>query len=157
MEIATTIEIERPADTVFAYLADMANNPSWQNGQERCEWTSDPPIGEGSTYDQHARFLGKQIVSSFEVVDFVPGEVIRITSTGGTMPIDVTRRVRPLGESRSVVEAVVKGQPPLMMRLLGPVLRVLVARSVRADYRRLKALLESTEPNRSAGGAGERR
>ncbi len=40
---------------------------------ERCVWTSEPPIGVGSTYDQQARFMGREIVSSFEVVEFVPG------------------------------------------------------------------------------------
>jgi hypothetical protein len=128
---------------VFDYVADMANNPEWQGGMERCTWTSDPPLRLGSTYDQEARFLGRSIVSSFEVVEYEPGHLIRIKTTGGSMPIDVTRTVEPLGPGRCRVEAVVRGEATGPMRLLGPVLPRLVGRSVDGDYRRLKALLEA--------------
>ena len=133
MEVVATIEIDRPAAEVFEYIADMANNPTWQQGQQRCTWTSDPPLRLGSTYDQEARFLGRAIHSSFEVVEFEPGERIRIRSTAGTMPIDVTRTVRSVGEDRSAVEAVVRGDPPGALGWLGPLLKPMVARSVNGD------------------------
>lgn len=141
-DVHASIDIDRPAGEVFGYIADMANNPHWQRGQERCTWTSEPPLGLGSTYDQEASFLGKRIRSSFEVVDYEPDHTIRIRTTGGTMPIDVIRTVTPLSEGRCRVTADVRGEPPLVMRLAGPLLDRLVARSVRGDYRRLKALLE---------------
>ena len=37
---------------------------------QECRWTSEPPLRLGSTYDQEAKFLGKAIVSSFEVIEF---------------------------------------------------------------------------------------
>lgn len=140
--ITASIEIDRPTDEVFAYLADMSNNPSWQKGQQECVWTSEPPTRLGSTYDQSARFLGKEIRSSFEVVEYEPGSLIRITSTSGTMPIDVTREVKSLPDGGSVVSATVVGEPPGLMRLLGPLLDRMVQASVRKDYERLKAILE---------------
>lgn len=143
MEVTSSIEIARDADDVFAYLADMSNNPQWQSGQQRCEWTSPAPHGLGSTYDQEARFLGKTIVSAFEVVEYEPGRVIRIKTTGGTMPIDVTRTVRPTGDRSTRVEAIVRGDPPRWMAMLGPVMRRMVQRSVRQDYEQLKTLLEA--------------
>ena len=100
------------------------------------------PSAWGSTYDQRARFLGRDIVSSFEVVEFEPGRRIRIRSTAGTMPIDVTRSVEPIDDRRCRVGAVVKGEPPRLFRLLGPLLDRMVQRSVDGDYRRLKATLE---------------
>lgn len=140
--VTTSTEIGRPAGEVFAYIADMANNPDWQQGQERCTWTSEPPVRVGSTYDQEARFLGRTIRSSFEVTEFEPGHRIRIVSTGGTMPIDVTRTVEPRGDDRCLVRAEITGRPPAAMRLLGPLLDRLVERSVRGDYARLRERLE---------------
>ncbi len=142
-DITTTAEIERPATVVFDFVADMANNPQWQQGQQRCEWTSEPPHGIGSTYDQEARFLGKTITSSFEVTEFESGRLIRIVSTAGTMPIDVTRTVEVLGDQRCQVSARVQGDPPRVFRLLGPLLDKMVSRNVAKDYERLKALLET--------------
>ena len=141
-DITSSIDIGRPADDVFEFVADMTNNPRWQKGQQRCEWTSPPPLSVGSTYDQEARFLGRTITSSFKVTEFEPGRRIRIETVGGTMPIDVTRTVDPVSAGRSRVTARVRGSAPGPLRLLGPLLDRLVQRSVDADYERLKALLE---------------
>ena len=97
----------------------------------------------GSTYDQEAKFLGKRIVSSFEVVEFEPGERIRIRTTSGTMPIDVTRQVAAGESGGTEVGAVVRGEPTGLLRLANPVMRLLVQTSVRRDYRRLKQVLEA--------------
>jgi len=143
MEVTSSIEIDRPAAEVFEFVADMANNPRWQKGQVRCDWTSEPPIGLGSTYDQEARFLGKSIVSTFEVVEYTHGHHIRIVTTGGTMEIDVTRTVESLDDDRCVVGAIVRGAPPKAMKLLGPLLPKMVRSSVKRDYQNLKTLLEA--------------
>ena len=62
IEVNVHIDIERPPAEVFDYWADWTNNPAWQKGMERCETTSEPPRRVGSTYDQHAKFLGRPIV-----------------------------------------------------------------------------------------------
>ncbi|MEM7271869.1 MAG: SRPBCC family protein [Actinomycetota bacterium] len=142
-EVHVSIHIDRPAEEVFAVLADMEQNPRWQAGQKRCTWTSEPPLRLGSTYDQEAEFLFRDIVSSFEVVEFEPGRRIRIVSTGGTMPIDVTREVVSVAGGGCEVSAVVKGEPPGAFRLLGPLVDRMVRSRVTADYRTLKQLMES--------------
>lgn len=143
-DITVSVEIHQPAAKVFAYIADMANNPEWQRGQQSCEWTSEPPLRVGSTYDQAASFLGKTIRSSFEVTELDPGRLIRIVSTAGTMPIDVTRTVEAIDDHRCTATARVQGTAPLPMRLLGPLLDRLVHRSVRGDYDRLRDRLETS-------------
>lgn len=142
-DITTSARIDRPADVVFDFVADMENNPRWQRGQQACTWTSEPPLRVGSTYDQTARFLGRTLVSSFDVTELVPGRRIRIESTSGPMPIDVTRTVEPIDDESCEVTAIVRGEAPRLMRLLGPLLDRLVLRSVRGDYARLRDLLES--------------
>lgn len=143
IEIRAQVEIECSPEAIFDFLADMSNNPTWQKGMQECRWTSDPPLQLGSTYDQVARFLGKEIVSSFVVTEFEPGHRIRIQTTSGTMPIDVTREVVTVADGRSSVSATVRGDPTGVFRLAAPMMRLMVHRSVTRDYRRLKELLES--------------
>jgi uncharacterized membrane protein len=145
IEVRISLEIDRPATEVFDFLADMANNPRWQRGMRSCRWTSDGPLRVGSTYDQEASFLGKTITSSFEVTELDPGRKIRIETTSGPMPIDVTRTVEPV-RSGSRVAATVRGDPSGLYRVAAPLMRVLVRSSVSRDYRRLKALIESQGP-----------
>lgn len=145
MRLSATREIRRPAEEVFSFLADASNNPRWQKGQRSCVWTSPPPIGPGSTYEQEARFLGRTLINRFEVTEYVPGRTITIESTEGSFPITVLRSVEPLDEHRSQVRAEIDGEPSGFLRLFGPLLRLLAQRSVDADYDRLKRLLEGVD------------
>lgn len=143
VEVQVSRTIRRPADEVFAFFGDHANNPRWQAGQRSCVWTSPPPIGVGSTYDQEAGFLGRTIRTSFEVVEFEPGTRIRIRSTSGPMPIDVTRTVEPVDAFSCRVEAVIRGEMPGFAMLLGGLARRRMQSSIEGDYDRLVEVLES--------------
>lgn len=143
IETTATIEIDRDPEEVFDYLSDFSRNPEWQSGMTSCEWTSEPPVEVGSTYEQQAKFLGRTLTNSFEVVALEPGRSITISSTDGTFPITVTRAVEPLPDGGSRVSATVEGDPSGVFRLAEPVLRRMVRRSVAGDYRRLKGILES--------------
>lgn len=143
IDITSSIDIERDAAAVFGYVADFENNPAWQRGMRSAVWTSEPPIGIGSTYDQVARFLGREIRTSFEVTALEPGRSITITSTAGPFPITVTRTVEPLGDGRCRATAHVSGESSRFLHIADPIARWLVRRSVDGDYSRLKLLLET--------------
>lgn len=140
--MTASVEIARPAAEVFDYVADAANNPAWQGGMRSCVWTSEPPLRVGSTYDQEAAFLGRAIRSSFVVTALDPGHSITIETTESTFPIRVTRSVDAIDATSCRVTATVEGGPGGVLALFGPLLRLFAQRSVRADYRRLKANLE---------------
>lgn len=146
IEVQVAVDIARPSREVFAYLADMGNNPVWQKGMVSCEWTSEVPIAVGSTYDQRARFLGRDIITSFEVSEYEPGRHIRILSTESTMPLDIARTVDPDGDGACRVTAVIRGEPQGWQAALAPLMKRVVARSVNGDYGRLKELLEKGPP-----------
>ncbi len=141
MELRSGVEIHCPVAEVFAVIADMSRNPEWQKGMRSCTWTTEPPLRVGSTYDQVASFMGKKIVTTFEVTEFEPPSRIRIESVVSTFPLDITRTVEPTATG-SRVTAHVKGEPGGLMRLFNPIMKIQVQRSIDGDYRRLKALLE---------------
>ena len=107
-----------------------------------CEWTSEPPLHVGSTYDQVASFMGKPIISSFEVFEHEAGRRVRIRTTKSSIPLDITRKVAPEKEE-AMVKATVRGESNGAMRLFNPLMHIMVKRSVTRDYQRLKAILES--------------
>ncbi|MDA0352258.1 MAG: hypothetical protein DWG79_01345 [Chloroflexi bacterium] len=142
MTMTANLEIARPAAVVFDYIANMELNTTWQAGMRQCRFTSDPPIAVGSTYEQIAAFMGRQIKSSFVVTVFDPGRSITIETVESTFPIKVTRTVEPLGDSRCGVTALIEGGPGGVLGLLAPLMKRMAQRSVRGDYRRLRNLLE---------------
>jgi uncharacterized membrane protein len=141
IEVASSVEVGRPAEEAFAFVADAENNPRWQRGMRSCKWITDPPIRVGSAYEQEARFLGRTITSTFEVTDLQPGRSITIATIRSTFPIEVTRTADPIDDHRAHVRALVRGDPSGIFGVAAPLLRRLVQRSVRADYGRLQRLL----------------
>ena len=136
------IVIDRPAADVFAVLSDVTQNPTWQNGMKSCVWTTEPPLRIGSRYEQKAQFAGKDINSVFEVVEHEPGRRLKATTISGTFPITFTRWVEAKDDGSTRVQALIEGDSSGVFRMLEPIIGPLVRRTIRKDYRKLKAMLE---------------
>lgn len=143
IEVTVTRDIARPAAEVFAFVADATNNPRWQDGMRSCVWTSEQPIGVGSTYDQAASFLGRKIRSRFEVIEYESGIVIAAKTIEGSFPITFRRSVEVVDEASSRVTAVITGDASGFFKIAEPMMRPMVRRSIDRDYDRLRTLLEA--------------
>ena len=141
MKLQVERTINRPAPEVFDFFADASNNPIWQTGMKSCTWTSEGAIGVGSTYRQEAEFMGRPIVSIFEVTEFEPGRRIRVETIESTFPIQVTRTVDPIDESSCLVRADIAGGPGGVMKVFSPLTDRMATKSINADYDRLVAHL----------------
>lgn len=137
MNVHVERTISRPAAEVFEFFADASNNPLWQTGMKSCTWVSDGDIGVGSTYRQEAEFMGRPIVSVFEVKEFEPGHRIHIETIESTFPIQVTRTVEPIDESSCRVQATISGGPGGAMKIFSPLTDRMATKSINADYDRL--------------------
>ncbi len=97
MDLYVTREVGRSAEAVFDYLSDASNNPDWQEGMRRCDWTTPPPVTIGSA----AGFLPGSIGGTrFEVTDYQPGRRMTVSTIESTFPITVEPSMHPLGEER---------------------------------------------------------
>ena len=143
IKLTVRTEIKVPAKETFLYVKDFSNNAKWQSGIKSTDWTSPPPIRVGSTYDQLADY--KDTVTGYEIIAIEPGRSITTESRrGATFPITVTRRVDPLGPSRCRITVDLVGHPRGWRRFARPLVVTTVRKSIEADYRRLKRLLETT-------------
>jgi len=142
--VVVEVEIDRPAPEVFAFLDEVENNPSWLAGMTSCTWTSPPPVDVGSSYDQVAHFLGRDIITKFVVTKHDPPWLVTITSAAGSsFPLTVTREVEPIDERRCRVIETIESDPSGFYKIAAPLLALMVRSRVARDYRRLKHTLES--------------
>lgn len=140
MKVNVQVEINAAAADVFAYVADLSNNPEWQSGVETTEWTSEPPLEVGSTCEQT---LDDGAKVGYEVVAIDPGRSITIeTKPGASVPATITRTVQQLNENRSRIRMELDGKVRGWRKILTPLLRRAIASSITSDYRRLKRRLE---------------
>ncbi len=142
IKVIVSNTINQPHDKVFSYISNFENNPKWQGGMVEARFTSDGPIGVGSTYEQVATFLGKEILTTFKVVEYEENHKIKIESIKSTFPITVTRVVEPLdGETK--VTAIVEGDASNVFKIAQPFMKLMVKQSVKSDYKKLKKQLET--------------
>ena len=142
-ETSTSIEISRPQKEVFDFVSEFPNDPTWQRGKVSCTWTSLNGLEVGATYEQHARFLGKDVHQTFRVLELVPGHMVRYESKDGSFPITVIRTVDDLGDDRSRFTEAVQGEASGFFKIASSLLQPLVRRSIARDFRRLKEILGS--------------
>jgi uncharacterized membrane protein len=143
LDVSVEIDVRRPAGEVFAYLEDAENNTEWIPNMVSCRWTTGPPIGIGSRYEQLSKFLGREVRTNFEVTRHQPGRLIAIQSReGSSFPITVTRSVEPLPGSSTHVREDVQGDASGFYAIATPLLKWMVVRNIRRDYRNLKRVLE---------------
>jgi len=156
MEMTVSRVVARTGDEVFTFFADASNNPKWQDGMVSCQWTSEPPIVIGSTYEQKARFMGREIVSTFEVTKYEPGRLIAIETIKSTFPIQVVRMVEPTDVDSCRVSAHITGGPEKgFAKLVEPLIGRSAQKSVDRDYDRLVQLLESTNSDSTENSPSE--
>jgi uncharacterized protein YndB with AHSA1/START domain len=71
IQISNQIEIARPVDEVFAFVADFNNNPRWMPvlGVEQ---TSSGPVGAGTTFRQRFHMMGADYEMDCVITEFEP-------------------------------------------------------------------------------------
>ena len=66
------VHIDRPADEVFAYMADPANNPTWRKNVVRMAWADDGPMRVGRRGNQTQHLIGRDWTLTAEIIEWDP-------------------------------------------------------------------------------------
>jgi uncharacterized membrane protein len=150
LDVSTGIVIDRPRAEVAAYASDPDNAPVWYANIASVEWVTVPPVRRGSKVRFVARFLGRRLVYTYEVVDFVPATRLAMRTSEGPFPMETTYEWSDSspGHTRMVLRN--RGMPRGFSRLVRPVMAVAVRAANRKDLARLKSILEAERPDRPA-------
>lgn len=72
VDVTTKTTIHRPVEIVAAFAADPTNVPKWYVKIESVDWKTQPPLVVGSRIEFVARFLGRRLQYTYEVVEYEP-------------------------------------------------------------------------------------
>ena len=141
VDVTTAIVIARPRREVADFAANPDNAPSWYVNIENVEWKTAPPLGPGSRIPFIARFLGKRLVYTYEVIEFIPEKRLTMRTSEGPFPMETTYEWQTV-ESGTRMTLRNRGTPGGFSALIAPFLSVAVRRATRKDLAALKLLLE---------------
>jgi uncharacterized protein YndB with AHSA1/START domain len=141
--VERSIEIARPPEEVFAFLADARNDPRWCASVVACEQRA----GDGPGAD--ARYLARHKPTPFhrvmprsvEVVEYAPPRLLRWRQEDGNGVFDITYEVEPAaGGARFTQRDRIEWKVPGPVGRLAE--RLFVRRHVGEQMEDLKRLLE---------------
>src|SRR3990172_12293576 len=104
-EFNETVTINRPADAVFDYVADITRWPEWRLSLTSAECAAQGPLGFGSTIHASGQVMGRTMDMALDVSAFEPGERIGFTTSSGPVSIEAEFRFAPDGAGTRVTVA----------------------------------------------------
>jgi uncharacterized membrane protein len=142
VDVETQAVIERPRSEVAAYAGDPTNAPDWYSNINSVTWITPPPIRVGSRMTFVARFLGRRLEYTYEVVDLVPGERLVMRTAQGPFAMETTYAWSDAGPGRTRMSLRNRGEPSGFASIAASVMAGAMRRANVKDLAALKARLE---------------
>ena len=130
VDVRTAIDIDRPVDVVAEYAADPSNAPEWYDNIDSVTWRTDPPVRLGSVVAFVARFLGRRLEYSYEIVDLIRSERLVMRTAQGPFPMETSYTWAPTAAGGSRMTLRNRGEPAGFSRLVAPLMAVALAQPV---------------------------
>ncbi len=140
----TEIVINSPRDVVAVYAANPTNAPEWYVNIDSVEWKTAPLVQVGSRMAFVARFLGRRLAYTYEIIDLVPGERLVMRTAQGPFPMETTYTWEDVGDSFTRMTLRNRGEPSGFSKVSAPLMAAAMRRANRKDLVALKRLMERT-------------
>jgi hypothetical protein len=142
VDVLTEIVIARPLGVVSAYVIDQSNAPSWYARIDAAEWKTEPPARVGSRIAFVARFLGRRLEYTYEIVELVPDERLVMRTRQGPFPMETSYSWTPMPDGATRMTLRNRGDPAGFSKLMAPLIAPAMRRANRKDLDNLRAILE---------------
>jgi uncharacterized protein YndB with AHSA1/START domain len=146
VDILTETTIRAPLEAVAAYASDPTNAPEWYVNIESVEWETPPPAGVGSRVKFVARFLGRRLAYTYELVEFVPNERLVMRTAEGPFPMETTYTWSPAADGSTHMTLRNRGEPAGFSKVAAPAMAAAMRRANTKDLAALRRILEAKHP-----------
>jgi uncharacterized protein YndB with AHSA1/START domain len=143
VDVLTEIVIDRPCAVVAEFAGDPSHATRWYANIESVDWRTPPPVRVGSTMDFVARFLGRRLAYTYEVVELAPGERLVMRTSQGPFPMETSYAWEAVDAGRTRMTLRNRGEPAGFGKVTAPMMAAAMRRANQKDLARLKRILEA--------------
>ena len=143
VDVLTETTIRAPIEAVASYASDPTNAPEWYVNIESVEWETPPPATVGSRVRFVARFLGRRLAYTYELVELVPNERLVMRTAEGPFPMETTYTWSPAGEGSTHMTLRNRGEPAGFAKVAAPAMAAAMRRANTKDLAALRRIVES--------------
>lgn len=143
VDVKTEIVIDRPVDDVAAYASDPSNAPEWYANIDSVEWKTQSPITVGSRVAFVARFLGRRLEYTYELVELEPSTRLVMRTEEGPFPMETTYTWTAAGDESTQMTLRNRGEPAGFARITAKAMQRAMRRANTKDLQNLKRILEA--------------
>ena len=145
--IKHSIEIDRPAEEVFAYVDQVHRHNEWQGSLVSTTVETDGPMRVGTRVVERRNLPGGARDFPYEITEHDPPRKVSFRGTAGLIRPAGTYTVDPTGESSSRMSSELDLAGHGIGKLFAPLARRQAAKQVPVDHNKFKQLLESGAAN----------
>jgi uncharacterized protein YndB with AHSA1/START domain len=140
VDVAVERVLPFPREKVASYAGDPGHAPEWYANIVSVRWRTPPPVRVGSQLDFEARFLGRRLAYTYEVVELVAKERLVMRTSDGPFPMETTYTWESVaGGTRMTLRN--RGTPSGFARVAAPVMQKAMKGAMTKDLARLSERL----------------
>ena len=143
VDITTEIIINKPIHLVADYAANPDNAPEWYVNIRSAEWKTSKPLSVGSRVAFVADFLGKKLVYTYEVVEFIPLQKLLMQTAEGPFPMQTTYIWKAIDDTTTQMTLRNRGNPTGFSKLFAPFMAAMMRKANVKDLNNIKRIIES--------------
>jgi uncharacterized protein YndB with AHSA1/START domain len=138
-----SVHINRPLAEVFKYMDDPTKTAEWNSIVQEAT-PSETPVRVGTRIQQRARFLGRKVDPTFEVIEHEPNKRF-VQKTDKPFSFKLSNTFEAEGSGTKVVAAF-EGEPGGFFKVGEPILARIAKKQFQAQLDTAKELLEAQVP-----------
>ena len=143
VDVSTQTVIDRPVREVAEFASHPDNVPAWYVNIQKVEWETAPEVAIGARIAFVAQFMGRRMEYTYEIVELVADERLRMRTTDGPFPMETTYTWKSVDAGKTHMTLRNRGEPTGFSKLVSPLMSMAIRRANRKDLALLKTVLES--------------
>jgi hypothetical protein len=142
VDVSSEMVINVPIEEVSNFAADPDNATKWYVNIKSVEWKTPGPLKVGSQVRFMANFLGKKLVYTYEVTEYIPNEKFVMRTADGPFPMETTYSWKVVSENATLMTLRNRGTPTGFSAIFAPFMAFAMKRANQKDLLKLKTTLE---------------